>query len=213
MVRPLLILVSAVVALGAAPARADERSYMLTGFERIRVEGPFDVEVTTGASAAARAEADVRALDTVSLRVNGTTLVVSPGTGGWGGFPDAKASAPTVRVTVPMLQAVTVSGGGRLSVTRMRSQRIDLFLTGSGAIDVAEINADQLNVNLVGTGRVTLAGQAHVARVQTNGAGAIEATGMAADTLTVSGQSAGDASFTARTSATVAALGSGTIRI
>lgn len=213
MVRPLLIPIAAALALGAAPAHADERRYMLTGFERIRVEGPFAVEVTTGPGAAARAEGDARSLDNVSVQVTGTTLVVSPGTGGWGGYPGAQATVPTVRVTVPMLRAASVSGGGTLRVTRMRAQRVELFLTGSGAIAVGEVDADQLAANLAGTGGITLAGRAHVARVQTNGAGTIDAGALRAGTLTVTGQSAGDASFTAETAATVTALGSGTIRI
>ena len=199
--------------LVAAPAAADERSFMLSGFERIRVEGPFEVEVTTGRSAAAHAEGDRHALDGVRVEVDGTTLVVSSNVNSWGGYPGATRTMPKVIATVPMLRAAAVTGGGRLTVTRMSGQRVALSLTGAGTIRVGAIDADQLSASLIGTGALALAGSARDARFQTNGAGTIDAEGLNAGTLTVAAQSAGDSSFTARNTATIAALGNGTIRV
>ncbi|MGK6319181.1 head GIN domain-containing protein [Sphingomonas sp. DT-204] len=202
-----------VLVLLAAPAAADERSFMLSGFERVRVEGPFEVEVTTGRSAAARAEGDRRALDAVRVEVEGSTLVVAPNVNGWGGYPGATRAMPKVTVTVPMLRAAAVAGGGRLSVTSMSGQRVALSLTGAGTIRVGEIDTDQLSASLIGTGALAVAGRAHDARFQTSGAGTIDAEGLSAGTLTVAAQSAGDSSFTARNTATIAALGNGTVRV
>lgn len=199
--------------LVAAPAAADERSFMLAGFERIRVEGPFDVEVTTGGSTAARAEGDRRSLDAVRVEVSGTTLVVSTNVNNWGGYPNATRTIPKVMVAVPMLRAAAVTGGGRLAVSRMAGQSVALSLSGAGVIRVSEIEADQLSASLVGTGALTLAGRVHDARVQTSGAGTIDAEGLSVGALTVAAQSVGDSTFTARDTATIAALGSGTVRV
>jgi hypothetical protein len=40
--------------LGAAPALANERSFTITQFDRIRIEGAFTVEVVTGHGPSAR---------------------------------------------------------------------------------------------------------------------------------------------------------------
>ena len=197
----------------AAPAHADERSFMLTGFDRIRVVGPFQVEVTTGGSAGASAQGDQRALDSVNVRVSGTTLVISRSVETSDGYPDAVRTLPRLIVSTPQLRAALLSGGGRLTVSRMAAQRVELSLTGAGTINVGEIDADQLNATLIGTGALRLAGRALDARFETSGAGSIDAEGLSTGTLTVNAQSAGDAVFNARTTATVTAIGSGGVRV
>lgn len=197
----------------AAPAQADERSFLLTGFDRIRVEGPFQVEVTTGGSAGASAEGDVHALNSVNVRVNGTTLVITRGIATSDGYPDAVRTLPKLTVSTPQLRGLVLGGGGHVTVSRMAAQRVDLSLTGAGSIDVGEVDADQLNATLAGTGALNLAGRALDARFRSDGAGSIDAEGLSVGTLTVNAQSAGDSSFTARTTATITALGSGTVRV
>lgn len=203
-----LVLISA-----AAPAAAEERSFMLSGFDRIRVEGPFEVTVTTGGSAAARAEGESRAIDGVSVRLSGSTLVVSKNVNGWNDSGRAVASAPRVTVSVPELRGAATIGGGRLLITRMRGARVDVSLTGSGTIDVAEIDAEALSAKLLGTGAIRLAGRALDARVETNGAGTIDAEGLTAVSLLVNAQSAGDSRFTAQREARIIALGQGSVTV
>jgi hypothetical protein len=197
----------------ALPAHADERTFMLSGFDRIRVEGPFDVTVTTGGSATARAEGDTRAVQDVEVRTLGSTLVVSRGVNGWGGYPGAARRAPKIVVSAPNLRGVSLTGSGRVSVSRMRGARVDLSLTGTGTVQVSEIDADQLVAVLVGTGAMSLAGRTLGANVQTNGAGTIDAQGLTANDLQLNAQSAGDATFTVRRTAKVSALGQGTVRV
>ncbi|WP_326525319.1 head GIN domain-containing protein [Sphingomonas sp.] len=197
----------------AAPARADERRILLSAFDRIRVDGPFEVTVTTGKGAGATAIGDTRALDGVSVRLQGSTLIVGPSVNGWGGYPGTARTRPRVVVTVPALRAAAVVGGGRLSVDRMAGQRVELNLTGAGTLDVARAEADRVDGTLIGTGRMTLAGKAMRATFQSNGAGGIDAAGLDARDLTVNWQSAGDGSFTARETAEVMAMGQGAITV
>ncbi len=201
------------VAVTATPALADERRFMLSGFERIRVEGPFEVEVTTGTSASAVASGDARALDSVNIRVDGRTLVVAPGVNGWGGYPGTARGVARVRVSTPVLRGVVVIGGATVKIDRMAGQRVDVALSGSGSLSVATIAADRLDAALIGTGSVTLAGSALQARFQSNGAGAFAADALLARALTVNSQSAGDSRFSARDTATISATGRGAVRV
>ena len=75
----------------ASPATAADRNYSVTSFDRIRVEGPYSVNVTTNVAPFARASGDLRAIDRVSLRVEGRTLYVRanrPACREWSQRPD-----------------------------------------------------------------------------------------------------------------------------
>jgi Putative auto-transporter adhesin, head GIN domain len=201
------------LALLAAAPPASERRYMLTNFDTIRVQGPLEVVVTTGASAGARAEGDPRALDQVSVSVSGTTLTVREGVNGWGGYPGAVRTLPRVLVTVPRLTSANVSGSGRLSVDRMAGARLVLSLTGAGALSVAQADGDRVEGTLVGTGALTVGGRANVGRFQASGAGTLDAAGLELGALSMNSQSAGEARFTVNGTAEVIAAGSGLVKV
>ncbi|RHW18677.1 DUF2807 domain-containing protein [Sphingomonas gilva] len=197
----------------AAPAAAAERSYSVTDFDRIRVEGPFRITVTTGSAVTARAEGDQRALDGLVLRVDGRTLVVRMGDRGWGGYPGETPPPPSIRLTAPNLRAAVVTGGAVLDISAMKAPRVDLTLTGSGSITAPAIEADRLVASLMGTGRLVMGGRALIASVQSRGAGDIDASALAVGDLTVNSESAGEAKFNAERSVRVVSLGAGAISV
>src|SRR4051794_19421853 len=88
--RSLLIAIIAASAL-ASPARAATRNFGITGFEKIRVDGPFKVTLATGVAPFAQATGAPRALDRVSIEVRGNTLVVHNNMDSWGGYPGESA--------------------------------------------------------------------------------------------------------------------------
>ena len=202
-----------VLLLFAAPVAAAERNYSVTDFDRIRVEGPFRITVTTGSAVTARAEGDARALDALVLRVDGRTLVIRMGDSGWGGFPGETLGPPSIRLTAPSLRAAVVTGGGVVDISRMKATRVDLTLTGSGIITAPAIEADRLVASLMGTGRLVMGGRALTASVQSRGAGDIDAQGLSVGDLTVTSESAGEAKFSAERSVRVVSTGAGAISV
>jgi hypothetical protein len=198
--------------LVATPAFAGERSFMLTEFDRIRVEGPFDVRVVAEGRAGARAVGDDDALERVELRVQGTTLVVTAAAGGWGGT-SPRGGPVVITLVGRAVRGAVVNGGGKLSVVRMRGQRVDLALNGSGMLSVAAIEADEIVTNLLGTGVITVAGTTARARFVSNGAGSIDAEGLQAADLKVVSSGTGDSRYTARYTADVSAIGLGTVQV
>jgi hypothetical protein len=206
-----LLIPLALLAAGFAPA-AEERRAMLTGFDRIRIDGPFEVRVAAG-SPAATVTGDRRAIERVNVRSEGGVLVISAGVATRDGWRDKDGQA-RVSVTVPRLRAANVNGGGRLEIADITGQRVDLGVDGAGSLTIARLAADQLVTTLTGTGIVRLnGGTARNARFTSYGAGSIEASALTVNDLTVHAQSAGDSRFTARFTAVISALGTGSTRV
>ncbi len=195
----------------SAPAAAAERTIGVGSFDRVRVDGGFDVRITTGRSPRATISGDAAALDLVDLRVDGTTLHVHR-------LSDTsrtpRGTQPVVvTLAAPTLVSASLIGGGRLAVTGMRTMRADLSVAGTGTIAVEGLAAEQANASLVGTGRITLAGRATHARLLTNGPGTIDASALAADDVTVRLDGPGETTAQARYTATVSSTGLGRVTV
>lgn len=200
------------LALLTAAAPAADKRFMVTSFDQIRVEGPFEVVVTTG-SWSATASGDARALDPIRIRVEGSTLIISAGGSGWQLRAAEDPASVKITIAVPVLTGLTVRGGGRVKIAEMRGSRIDLGLSGTGSIEVGAIRADDLGVTLIGTGAITLAGTAARTRIRSYGDGAIAAEGLRADEAALMTQSTGKLDISVRYTASISAFGTGAVNV
>ncbi|WP_315760656.1 head GIN domain-containing protein [Sphingomonas sp. Y38-1Y] len=194
-------------------AQAEERRVMVTSFERVRVEGPFVVEIRTGASQGAVARGDARALDGLDIRVEDRTLVVRASPNGWGGWPGDRSEAATIAVTTPRLTDLTLTGAGSARVDTMKGLEVAIALTGSGRIEVARVEADRLDAVIAGSGGLALAGAARTARLTSTGVGSIDAERLSVRDLTLQSESAGDTRAAASETARVLASGTGSVTV
>jgi hypothetical protein len=199
--------------LVVARADASERTYSVTSFERIRVQGPFEVRLTTGKAPSARVEGDTAAFDGISVSIDGNTLTVRRAIGDGGQANGGRGSAPIITLATPLLRSALVTGGGRLAITGMKSQRADLAVNGVGALSVSGIATDQLVATVIGTGTMTLAGRAQRAQLLTNGSGTIAAAALDVNDLTVRLDGPGKTDASARFSATIINSGLGEINV
>ena len=207
---PVLFLASAA---SPVPQASESTTVMLTGYERLRVDGPFLVKLVDGQPPRAVITGDRRAIDRVSVRNMGGQLVIGPRNQTFEGWSEA-GGAVTVTVGARGLRGININGGGSVDVDRIAGQRIDLGVNGAGSLNIARLDADQLATTLTGTGAVRIkGGMTRTARFATYGAGSIDATGMRVNDLTVQSQSAGDSRFTARYTAQIATLGTGSVRV
>lgn len=197
----------------AAPAGAAERHLDLQDFDRIRVEGPFEVHLATRGVPGGRVAGLPAAADSVEVRIEGRTLVVRPATsdGTGGGRPH---DAPIVYLRTTDLRGAGVVAGGRLEITGpVRAERVDLQVTGSGTIAAATLDAEQLVATLIGTGTLTLGGRAAHARLLVNGAGALDAAPLQTDDVVVRLDGTGSIRTSARYVANVMTSGVGTVTV
>ena len=197
----------------AAPAAANERTLSVTDFDRLRVEGNFVVEVTTGRGTSARLSGSQMAIEGATVEVQGRTLTVRRNASAWGGYPGKPVGLATVTLTVPALQSASVSGAAVVRIDRMRGPRIALSLGGAGALTVAQVTSDRLDVALLGAGRVTVGGTVADLIATVRGSGDLDAAKMAvADAKLFSG-TAGTVTLAARRSAAIEASGSGSVTV
>ncbi|WP_340265344.1 GIN domain-containing protein [Sphingobium mellinum] len=194
----------------ATPASAATRGFTITSFDAIRVDAPIDVAITTGAGASARAEGDQALLDRLKVDVSGRLMAVTmerarPG--------ERSGGRAVLRLSTGALQRIVLTGGGSVSVSRLKGLRGEIILGGNGDVAVGAVDVDQLNIGLAGAGRATLAGRAGVATMRVNGPGAVMAELLHARQASVSNDGPGNITLTADVTAKLSASGSGDVTI
>lgn len=207
------ILPPLLLALAAGPAFAAERHYTLTDFDRVQVEGPFQVALKTGGSSSAMALGSADALDRVAIDVQGRTLRIRQNRSAWGGYPGEKTGPITIQLTTRDLRGASVNGSGTLAIDRARGMRLDLALSGSGRLGLASAEADLLAIALQGSGTVSIGGKAKSLRASIQGSGNLDAAGLAAEDADVAADTAGRIEVGVRRAATVTSTGQGDTRI
>lgn len=190
---------------------AAERRETITDFDRIRVEGAFDVAVTTGRGTSLVMSGPTAAIDATTVAVSGRTLVIRRQTTGWSN--DRNAGTVMIRVTTPLLTDATLLGSGRLRVDRMRGQRVAIGLAGSGSVDVGQLTADRADIVSQGSGRLSAGGTVANASLSTSGSGEIDLANLAVADLRVTATGSGTVDGAARRSARITANGSGTVKV
>ena len=153
-----LLALASLPAVAAAPTA--QRTYSVSGFDRIRIDGPYSVQLKTNVAPFARARGSAASLDGVSIKVEGRTLVVRAGSGGWGGYPGEGRGPVTIEVGTHDLSTAYVNGAGALVIDRVRAQKFDLSINGPGVARIDSTDVDQLSVGISGAGSARLAGRA-----------------------------------------------------
>ncbi len=202
----------AAVALLPAPTLAASRTYSVTSFDRIRVDGPYAVTLRVGPAPAARADGDMRAIDRLKVEVQGRTLLVrTDPSGSWGGWAGESPGKVALVVSTPVLASALLGGSGTLAIDRVKALRFEMAVSGSGSVTLGALDADRLALTLVGTGKVAVAGRAQQVKAIVQGSGAIDAGSLAVDDLDLAVSGSGDARFAAAKTAKVTATGSGEV--
>lgn len=210
MIRTLLF---AIPALLAQPAGAAERRYTITDFDRIRVEGPFQVRLTTGKGASAVAVGDGRAIDCLSIDVQSRTLRIGPNRSAWGGYPGEGGGSVILNVSTHDLRSATLIGSGALSVDKAKAMKFDASVAGSGQIGIGSIDADALNLALMGAGNLSVAGRAKSVRATITGTGDLAASSLQSEDAEINADTSGSIALAVRRAAKVTATGAGQVAI
>jgi hypothetical protein len=197
----------------SAPAVAAERTYSVTDFDRIQVEGPYEVVVASGGTASAHATGSTAALERVTIEVQSGVLKVRANRSAWGGYPGDAAGPVRIAVSTRDLRGATVIGAGTLRIDRVRGLRADLSVSGSGRIDIARVEADTLNLGIIGSGRIAATGSAKQVRATVQGSADLAAGALVADDLVLNAETAGNIAIAARRTAKVKSSGSGLVEV
>lgn len=202
-----LILLLLLAALPAAAQPQSQRNYSVTSFDRIRLDGPYQLRLRTGVAPYARASGAAHSLDALALGVEGRTLVVRSGSGGWGGFPGEGRGPVTIEVGTHELSAAWVNGAGSLAIDRVRGLSFSVEVQGPGTVRIDQVDIDQLKVGLTGAGSARMAGRAARLTAVVRGTSALEADGLAATDAVIGAEGPAIVRVEVRNSATVTATG------
>ena len=206
-------MLAALAAAAASSAEAAERRHIVTDFDRVQVDGPFQVVLATGRPNSALVSGSTSDIERVSIDVQGRTLRVRPNRSAWGGYPAAGAGPVRVTLGTHDLRAASVSGSGSISIDKARSMRFDIAVTGSGRLSVGRLEADTLTLGLLGAGQIELAGSAKELRATIQGTGGLKAEALTVEDARINADTAGTIDLTVRRSADITATGPGDTRI
>jgi len=199
--------------LVTAPAAAAERTYSVTDFDRVQVEGPYEVNLVVGRPSAARASGSQLALDRLSVEVQGRTLKIRYNQFAWGSQARMPAEPVRIDVAARSLRGATLIGSGNLTLSGAQGLKLELGLSGAGRIEARDVQADNLILQLRGSGQALLSGAAKQFRATIQGSGDLDATSLQAEDASLSAATHGSIRVSARRSATVVASGQGEVEI
>ena len=189
----LALLVLASLPAAAAPP-SSQRNYSVTSFDRVRVDGPFEVRLKTNVAPFARASGSQAALDGVSLKVEGRTLIVGPSSGGWGGYPGENRGPVTIEVGTHEISTAWLNGAGSLIIDKVKGLSFDLAIQGAGSARIDAADIDQLKLGLSGAGSARLAGRAARMTATVRGTSSLDAEGLSVKDAVIGAEGPADRS-------------------
>lgn len=173
-------------------------------FEAIAIEGSVDVDAKVGSALSVEVEADGKIIDKVETRVHNGTLHVSLERG-----VHVNTGRMLVRVTVPSLTSVAVSGSGDAMVEGIEAESFAIAVSGSGDVEAGG-EAKSVTVTVSGSGDVgARALEAEDANVVIRGSGDITVT--ATETAKGAIQGSGDVTVHGGADCSIAVAGSGDV--
>ncbi len=195
------------------PASAATRNFSVTGFDRIRVDGPFRVRLTTAVAPFAKAVGTPAALDGVAIDVQGQTLVVRKNPSNWGSYPGQAPGPVEIAVGTHDLSKIWINGAGSLAVGKARGQTLDVSVQGPGSVAVDQLSVDTLRVSLTGTGSAVLSGSAAVVTAIVRGTAELDASALRSKDATVGAEGGAVVKLTATNSVKIDTQGTSTVEL
>lgn len=183
----------------------------LKGFSAIEVAGPDTVVVTQG-DFAVRVEGDPKAVERLEIGVSGDRLKIGRKRRmGISWNNDDKGA--TIRVSLPALAAVSLTGSGDVSVDKAAGDALDLSLTGSGDMSIAAIAVRRLKADITGSGGIRAGGSADTAKLSATGSGDFEGEGLKLGSADVSVLGSGNIGFASDGAVDIDLMGSGDVTV
>lgn len=156
------------------------RSFDASGFHAVDNAGPFEVTVKRGDAFAVEAKGAPEDIDRLHADVRDGTLRL------WMEKDEERKhrrerDVTRIAVTLPMLDAATLSGAGRVDLDSIEGDAM-LRLSGAGHMTVAKVAARSLDLKLEGAGNILAeGGSTGRLRVKLAGAGTLDTRKMSAE--------------------------------
>lgn len=210
--RTFLIMLAASAVI-ASPGSAATRNFGITSFEKVTVNGPFRVRLTTGVAPFARASGSQAAIDRIVIEMRGDTLVVRKAADSWGGYPGDDPGPVEISVGTHDLTAAWLNGSGAIAIDKVKGLSFDLAVQGSGAAAVDETDVDQLKIAITGTASATLAGRAGKMTAVVRGVSSLDASALQSKDVAIGAEGTATIVAAVSNSASIDGTGAVTVRL
>jgi hypothetical protein len=181
--------VASVIALALAGCQAADTGPSSTedrpvgAFQAVEMEGAAQLDILVGPAASVSITGSQAARAAFNSRVEGDRLLLTSNGSAW----KPNLGKIMVRVTVPQLRALKISGAGEISVNGINGDSLDVAFDGASSLE-ASGTIGKLAVQMNGAGKMDLSRlQAVDATVTANGAGSIDVNSTGSLDATVNG--------------------------
>lgn len=145
----------------------------LNEYDRVEVNGDFEVQIDIDNDSKASVEADENLLDLTITHVSGRTLIIETRNGAC-----IRPVTPVeINITTPGLKEVTLNGSGLVYCYGSESDEFAINLSGSGKIDMGNLTAAAIDIDLEGSGNINAEVTAQNIAAGLEGSGEIKLSG------------------------------------
>jgi hypothetical protein len=195
----------------ATAASAAERSFAVTGFDKVSAAGSEDVVITTGKTASVVATGPQERLDKLEISVDGGTLKIRQKSGSswsWG-----SKEGVVIRVSMPTLHAVSTAGSGDVTADGGAGPDFVASIAGSGDMRISNVNSASVRLSTAGSGDFFVAGKCTTLKTSISGSGDMNLAGLTCADADVGISGSGDVMVHASRTANVRISGSGDVKV
>jgi hypothetical protein len=177
-------------------------------FNAIRLSGGMDVVLTAGPDYAIKVEADENLHKYILTDRDGDALVIRTRNG----YNLRPRAGMKVYITAPSLEAITISGSGKvISESKLAAARkLDIHVTGSGDVKL-NVNAPEVTAQTTGSGTIILSGATRNFEAEINGSGEVQCYDLLSENTEVRISGSGNAQVYASKQLDVHISGSGDV--
>ncbi len=211
-----IITLFAVLAVGCTyygvtgSGRVTTENRTVSNFHAVTLAGIGEVTVTQGETEGLTVEAEDNLMPYIRTEVQNGTLVIDFGRDGE--RINVRPTRPIkFNLSVKNLDAVELSGAGRIQSANLKSERLTVHVSGAGDVKVDHLEATDLSSTLSGTGNVDLAGQVKSQSLTVSGIGQYRAGDLNSQTAQVKVSGAGGSTVWASDNLDVHISGAGSV--
>lgn len=178
----------------ANPVLAKEETRDLPAFTKISLRISGKVYLEQGSTQSVRIVAEDETLEEIITEVKDRTLSIKfPNTNMFRNWNPGKIE---IFITVPGIDALTVSGSGDIISKEIKSRILDLAVSGSGNIDIEKLTSEQVSAAISGSGNISIIGSgvAKEIKARISGSGNIDASEFEAENVDVQTSGSGNCS-------------------
>ena len=188
-----------------------ERSYSVTSYDRVRVEGGLSVTLVTDVSPFARAKGKAADMDGLSIAMNGRTLVIRQSVANR--QRSNNLGPVTIEIGTPAIRQVWVNGSGTLDIDRVEGLEFDAAVNGAGRLRIGSVEADNFELLLNGAASAEVEGRVESGIIVVRGVSTLRGSGLNIEQVTLGVDGPGYVELGVSEQAEIDSVGAGTITI